>query len=131
MHQWLKISLTLTEIGMLAYWAFAALVVLNVIFVPPEWMYSDYNNPLIVSWNWSFFPLDVIFAISGLIARFLPMHRGRKEVLAVFSLSLMFCAGLMAIAFWVIQQTFDPFWWGVNLWLILLSSIALERKFTS
>ncbi len=131
MRQWLRISLTLSEIGMLTYWALAIVVVLGVISVPPERMYSDYEKPLVVSWNWSFFPLDMIFAISGLFARFLPMHPVRREVLAVFSLSLMFCAGLMAIAFWVIQQAFDPFWWGVNLWLILLSSIALGRKLVS
>ena len=44
------------------------------------------------------------------------------------SLSLMFCAGLMAISFWAIRGSYDLFWWGVNLWLILLSLWALGYK---
>ena len=55
---------------MLAYWTFASLVTLELLQVPPEWMYSDYENPLVRSWNWSFLPLDVIFALTGLYGRY-------------------------------------------------------------
>lgn len=123
-----KWLLTVTEVGMLAYWVFATLVVLEVVVVPPEVMYSDYQNPLVVSWNWSFLPLDVLFATLGLFARFVPLSPGKQVMLSTVSLSLMFCSGLMAIAFWTLQGSFDLFWWGVNIWLIALSLTVLARQ---
>ena len=123
--------LTITEAGMLLYWIFATFVVLELIQIDPALMYSDYKNPIIVAWNWSFFPLDVLFAILGLIGRFGPLRPKRKEFLATISLVLMFCAGLMAISFWLIRGSFDPFWWGTNLWLIALSTSVLARKFAN
>ena len=123
-----NLLLTITETGMLVYWCFATLVVFNLISVDPSMMYSDYKNPLIVSWNWSFFPLDVLFAIIGLIGRFLATQPRKKEVLSIISLSLMFCAGLMAVSFWAIRGSYDLFWWGINLWLIVLASWALGQK---
>lgn len=119
------VLLSITEIAMLAYWLFALSVVAGLISVSPTLMYSNYDNPLIVSWNWSFFPIDVLFAISGLIARFARLTPQRKATLGVFSLSLMFCAGLMAISFWVLQAWFDPIWWGMNIWLIVLPTLVL------
>lgn len=116
-----KKLLTLTEVGMLSYWIFAIIVVLTSINVPPEYMYSDYQNPLIVTWNWSFFPIDVLFASVGLFSRFGKISNYHKQMLSTVSLSLMFCAGLMAISFWVIKNEFDLFWWGINLWLIILA----------
>lgn len=114
---------------MIAYWCFAVLVALALVQVNPELMYSDYNNPTIASWNWSFLPIDILFAVLGLTARFGKIDQGRKTVLSVCSLSLMFCAGLMAISFWVIETWFDPFWWGINLWLIILSSWVLTSRY--
>lgn len=128
MDRSLKALLTVTEISMLTYWVFATLVLLDVINVPPEWMYSDYNNPVVVAWNWSFLPIDVMFALIGLAARFGALNGQRKHDLAIISLTLMCCAGLMAISFWLIRGAFDPFWWAVNLWLIFLSVAGLVRK---
>ncbi len=34
---------------MLVYWIFATLVVLNIIYVVPKYMYSDYQNPVVVA----------------------------------------------------------------------------------
>ena len=123
-----KIALTVTEIGMLAYWVFATLVVLNLITVDPALMYSDYQNPVIVAWNWSFFPIDVLFAVLGLLGRYGPFQSEQKSIISTISLALMFCAGLMAISFWVIRGTFDPFWWGINIWLMILPTIVLLPK---
>ncbi len=120
--------LTITEVGMLAYWVFATFVVLNLITVDPALMYSDYQNRVIVAWNWSFFPLDVLFAVLGLIGRFGNQTRQNKQIVSTISLSLMFCAGLMAVSFWALRGFFDPFWWGVNLWLMGLSAMFLWRK---
>lgn len=124
-----KSLLTITEVGMLLYWASALLLVLNVIYIPPEFMYSDYTNPLVISWNWSFFPIDVIFAAVGLYARFANLSATHANFLSTISLSLMFCAGLMAIAYWAIQLNFDPFWWGMNLWLMCLAAVILRKKY--
>ena len=79
-----KWLLTFTEVGMLTYWLFAALVALKVIYVPPEYMYSDYQNPVIVIWNWSFFPIDILFATTGLVARFVSMPEQKPMLLAWF-----------------------------------------------
>ena len=127
MDKIIKCLLTMTEIGMILYWIFATLVVLQVLDVSPELMYSDYQNPLIVSWNWSFFPIDILFAVLGLAATYGSMNMQRKRLLRIVSLALMFCAGLMAIAFWVLQGVFDLFWWAVNLWLIGVSSAEMGR----
>ena len=120
--------LTATEVGMLCYWVFATLVVLGAVYVPPEYMYSDYQNPAVVAWNWSFLPIDVMFALLGLIARFGNLTPSRRNTLSTASLALMFCAGLMAVSFWVIRWEFDPFWWGINLWLIIVSVWAMGLK---
>ena len=125
----IKVLLTITEGGMILYWLFASLVALGIIFVPPEYMYSDYQNPTVVAWNWSFFPLDITFAVSGLYSRYGNMLRTRRTFLSTFSLSLMFCAGLMAISFWIVARSYDPFWWGINLWLTFLASWFLTRKY--
>jgi len=114
--------LTITEVGMTIYWVFAVIVIVGLINVPPEYMYSDYNNPIIVSWNWSFFPVDILFATLGLFSRFGKSSLYHKQMLSTVSLSLMFCAGVMAISFWIIQGEYNPFWWGINLWLVALSS---------
>ena len=37
--------LTVTELGMILYWLFAGMVALDLIEVPPEYMYSDFKNP--------------------------------------------------------------------------------------
>ena len=119
----------MTEIGMLLYWLFAGTVALGVLNVSPEYMYSDYKNPVVVSWNWSFFPLDILFALLGLCARFGNFNSTRKELLSNVSLSLMFCAGLMAVSFWVINGDYEVFWWSINLWLLILSSWVLIDKY--
>lgn len=126
-----KALLTITEVGMLLCWASALLLIMGVIYIPPEYMYSDYTNPLVVSWNWSFFPSDVIFAAVGLYARFAKLSDAKANLLSIFSLSLMFCAGLMAIAYWAIQLSFDPFWWGMNLWLMALPAFLLKQKYST
>lgn len=123
-----SVLLSSTEVGMLLYWVFASFVVLEIVKVPPDIMYSNYENPTIVSWNWSFLSIDILFAITGLAGRFLVHDSHKKEILSTVSLTLMFCAGTMAISFWVIEQYYDLFWWGINLWLILLSVFVLGRR---
>ncbi len=121
--------LTLTEVGMLLYWGFAALVLAGVFYVSPEYMYPDHKNATVVAWNWSFLPLDLLFVATGLGARFARISRARADALGLVSLAFMFCAGLMAVSFWSIVGFFDPVWWSMNLWLCLLSATALYLRF--
>ncbi len=66
----LKTATALTEIAMLIYWALAIALTLELVSIDPALMYSDYENPLVIAWNWSFFPIDIAFALIGLSARF-------------------------------------------------------------
>lgn len=127
----LRVLLTLTEAGMLLYWLFASLAALSVISIPPELMYSDYENPLVVSWNWSFLPIDIAFAGLGLMQRFFMVPGRSRDLTAACGLTLMFCAGVMAISYWVLQGFYDPFWWGLNLWLMALSIFAFRSLLRS
>jgi len=120
--------LTATEIAMLAYWVAAALVCAGLLAIPPEFMYSDYRNELVVAWNWSFLPIDVLFATLGLWARFGNLDARRRAMVSTIALTLMFCAGAMAIAYWSINLQFDALWWGANLWLMLLSGFELTKR---
>jgi hypothetical protein len=117
--------LSATEVGMLAYWALAASMAAGLVNVPKSWMYSNYEDPVIVAWNWSFLPVDLLFAALGLTGRF---FKKAPRQLQDVSLTLMFCAGIMALSFWAIRGEFEPFWWSVNLWLVLLASFELSRS---
>ncbi len=109
-----------TDIGMLAYWAVTALMALGLLSLPPEWLFKDYDDPRVVAWNWSFLPIDLAFSLTGLWA----LHRERTnagdwKIWAAVSLTLTFCAGIMAISYWTLTGDFDPSWWIPNLFLML------------
>lgn len=129
----LRTALLLTDLGFIAYWSLTALVAVGLLSVPPEYLFSDYHNPLVVAWNWSFAPLDIILSLAGLNA--VRLHRANNpswQGWAIFSLALTFCAGLMAISFWAIRGDFDVTWWIINLalmiwpWIYLPSLIAVK-----
>lgn len=121
----LKVFTTVTEIAMLLYWLLAGALVLDLISVDPSLMYSDYQNPLVIAWNWSFFPIDFAFAVIGLTARFGAIHGVLRLKLEVTAAVLMMCAGLMAISYWILTGEFDLTWWSMNIWLIILGGINL------
>ncbi|MGI9357451.1 MAG: DUF5360 family protein, partial [Rhizobiaceae bacterium] len=87
---------------MIVYWILVAALALNFVNIDPSLMYSDYTNPLVIAWNWSFFPIDIAFAGIGLFAKFGNVAGERKFKLEVVAATLMVCAGLMAISYWVI-----------------------------
>jgi hypothetical protein len=116
----LRRLMLVTDISLLAYWSLTALAAAGVIGLPSDWLFSDYHNPIVVAWNWSFLPLDVILSVAGLTSVRLAVGKdARWQRYALISLSLTFCAGVMAISFWAIRGEFDPIWWGFNLYLIL------------
>jgi Family of unknown function (DUF5360) len=105
----------LTDIGFIVYWLLTALSL-----IPPEFAFNDYKNPLMVAWNWSFLPLDLLISATGLTAVYL-YKKGSSSwlLLALMSLMLTVSSGLNAIAFWAIRGDFDLAWWLPNLYLML------------
>ena len=124
MNRPIKIAMLATDLGFILYWLATALA-----WFPPDWLFKDYHDPLIVAWNWSFLPLDLLVSATGLSGLWLAANnaegRGQTSRLAVgrqlqaASLVLTVCSGLMAIAFWAFRADFDPLWWGFN-WFLLL-----------
>jgi hypothetical protein len=111
----LKPFFLFTDLGFLAYWAITALHLL-----PPQYLYSDYNNPLLVAWNWSFLPLDLLVSATGLTSLYLSSrHDDRWRGMALISLVLTFCSGLQALAFWAIRGEVDLTWWLPNGYLLI------------
>lgn len=123
----LRWGLLITDWGFVLYWSVTALAAMQVIAVPPAWMFRDYATPVMGAWNWSFAPLDLLASLFGLAA----VHAHRRGApwrgAAIVSLALTSCAGLMAIAFWTLVGDFDLSWWAPNLALMLWPWIYLPR----
>ncbi len=108
---------SLVDIGFIIYW-----LIVWTKFVPDELMFKDYANPILQAWNWFVLDgLDLLVSCSGKLA----FHFWRRQnpiwqPLFIVSLSLMFCAGLQAIAFWWIRGDFEWSWWIMNLILIFI-----------
>lgn len=111
----LKILFLVTDTGFIFYWTITFFE-----WIPKEYLYQNYQNPLLVTWNWSFFPLDILVSITGILAIYLnKMQDNRWRQLALLSLTLTFCSGLQAIVFWTIRLDFDLVWWIPNLYLLV------------
>ncbi len=121
----LRLATTITELLMVLYWILATALILKLVNIDPTLMYSDYKNPLVVAWNWSFFPIDIAFASIGLFSRYGNVNGRRKLKFEVTAATLMVCAGLMAISYWVITGDFSLTWWAVNIWLVFLGLLNL------
>lgn len=120
MSRALIFSITVTDIAFMAYWTIACIALFGWITLPDELMYNDHLNPKVAAWNWSFFPLDVIFSIFGFLA--LRANRRRDPIwrpYALISLVLTMTAGGMAVVYWIILSEFDPSWFVPNLLLLI------------
>jgi Family of unknown function (DUF5360) len=115
MMKYLKPFFLVTDIGFIIYW-----IVTFFNLIPKSWAFKDYDNPIIIAWNWSFFPLDILISITGLSSLYL-YNKGKEtwRTFALISLVLTFCSGLQAIAFWVYMKDFDISWWAMNLYLLV------------
>jgi len=124
----LKALLLVTDIGFLVYWAVSLLLLAGVPAIPKAWLFKDYADPIMVAWNWSYLPMDLALSVSGLLSiRYLNAGNPRWRPLAMFSLSLTFCAGLMALAFWTLRCDFDLVWWIPNGFLLAWPWFFLPR----
>ncbi len=111
----LKPFFLVTDIGFIVYW-----IVTYFHIIPESMAFKDYNNPIMIHWNWSFFPLDILISITGLGSLYLfRKNRPSWRPWALISLVLTFCSGLQAIAFWAFANDFDPYWWAFNLYLLI------------
>jgi hypothetical protein len=120
MNKRLKASLLITDILFLAYWTASLLDLLGVFKMPPSMMYVDYDQPRVFAWNWSFFPIDLLFSVTGIAAvRLSVLGDPRWRPMAIISLCLTFVAGLMAIGYWTILGEFEPAWYLPNLVLVV------------
>lgn len=115
MSKKLRVLFLFTDIGFIVYW-----IVTIFALIPKAYLYQDYSNELLVIWNWSFFPLDIFISITGIYSLYLhKRHDLRWSQMALISLTLTFCSGLQAIAFWIIKADYDLMWWIPNLYLLI------------
>ncbi|MFN5614584.1 MAG: DUF5360 family protein [Brevundimonas sp.] len=116
MSKQLKALILITDVLFLTYWSLSLLDLLGVFQLPPSMMYAEFDQPRVFAWNWSFFPVDVLFSITGIAAvRLANDGDPRWRPMAMISLCLTFVAGLMAIGYWTILGEFDPAWYLPNL----------------
>jgi hypothetical protein len=103
------------DLGFIVYWLITAFHLID-----EAYLYNDYTNPILVAWNWSFFPLDMAISGSGFYSLFL---RGKKKEFwrfwALISLVMTSVSGLMAISYWTITGDFQLQWWLPNLFLLV------------
>lgn len=111
----LKPIFIIVDVAFIVYWI---LVFGN--FMPEEYLFKDYDNVIVAAWNYSFMPLDMAISATGLLAIVCYTRRDdRWRSIAIISLTLTFCSGLQAIAFWALRKDFDPAWWALNGFLML------------
>ena len=112
----------IVDIGFIAYWTITLAGI-----IPPEHLFKDYANPILSAWNWSFLPLDFAISATGLLALRRAKRGGPWRDLALVSLTLTSCSGLMAVSFWTLRADFDPAWWAPNLFLLLYPAWFLPQ----
>jgi len=111
----LKYYFLIVDIGFILYWIITLLGI-----IPSEYLFKDYNNPILAAWNWSFLPLDLFISGTGLTSLWMWKNRNKNwESLALISLVLTSCSGLQAVAFWALRSDYDISWWIPNLFLLI------------
>lgn len=121
--------LLITDVGFIVYWAVSLASILGLPIFPAEYLFKDYDLPIMMVWNWSFFPLDMVLSVCGLWG--LKRYRSGSSwrPLIAFSLALTFCAGFMALSFWAISGDFSLSWWLANGFLCLWPLYFLPKLF--
>src|SRR4051812_16893854 len=91
----LRAFMLIIDLGFVLYWS---ITMANI--VPAEWLYAHHDDPMMVAWNWSFMPLDLLISATGLSAVF-AAKRGdpRWTLLAMLSLATTSASGMNAIMF--------------------------------
>lgn len=113
------------DISFIIYWGAALLDLF-----PGEMLFNNYHDDVITAWNWSFFPIDIIASFIGLSSIYIykkNVNRHLAMQLANISLSMIFCAGMMALSFWVLTEDYSISWWVANLYLAIPSAGFLYK----
>jgi hypothetical protein len=111
----LKYFFLIVDIGFLIYW-----IVTAFHLIPAEYLYNDYTNLILINWNWSFFPLDILVSLTGLTSIYLYNRGSNKwKIISLISLLLTSVSGLQAISYWTLSHEFDFTWWVPNLFLLV------------
>jgi len=112
----------LTDLGFVVYW----LMTLTHL-IPDQFLFKDYNNPILMHWNWSFLPLDLAISATGFLSLYLLKTKGAWKKVALISLVLTFSSGLQAISFWTLANDFDFLWWLPNLYLLIYPLFFIQK----
>lgn len=111
----LRYFFLIVDIGFILYWLITALSL-----IPAEYLFNDYQNEMLVNWNWSFLPLDLFVSASGLYSLYLFRRKDERwSLYALVSLVLTSASGLQAISYWVLAEDYNLSWWIPNLFLLL------------
>ncbi|MCE9600398.1 MAG: YvaD family protein, partial [Spirochaetia bacterium] len=95
---------------------------------PAQFLFPNYEEKVLVIWNWSFLPLDFLVTLTGLTALTLEKQGSPLwKNFAIMSLCFTMASGLMAIGFWSFQGWFDISWWLPNLYLMLYPIVFLAK----
>jgi hypothetical protein len=121
--KYLKRIFVITDVGFILYWAVTAIGVL-----PKEWAYHNYKNPIMISWNWSFFPLDMFISLSGFLCLYYYKKNNDKwRTWCLLSLVFTMSSGVQAISFWFLTNDYSIFWWVFNLYLIVYPILFIRK----
>lgn len=121
----LKYFFLIVDLGFIAYWIITAFHL-----IPDEYLYNDYTNPVLVNWNWSFFPLDILISLTGLSSIYLyKLESNKWKVVALISLLLTSVSGLQAVSYWTLAHEFDFTWWAPNLFLLIYPLFFIPKIF--
>jgi hypothetical protein len=123
----LKILFWLVDTGFIAYW-----IVTLLGAIPAQYLFKDYHDPILMAWNCSFLPLDLLISLTGFRAiRLSSTGDPQWRAWALVSLVLTSTSGLMAISFWLIRLDFDLWWWIPNGFLMLYPLFFIPRLMPS
>ncbi|GAB18877.1 hypothetical protein GOEFS_069_00030 [Gordonia effusa NBRC 100432] len=117
-----KVVLLVVDTALVLYW-----VAVSVDVIPKDAAFRDYSNPIVQAWNWSFLPLDIAATAVGFLGVYL-MRIGNVHGRLVLAcgLTLTFCAGFMAIAFWAFRGDFSTLWWASNVLLMVVPVVVFS-----
>jgi len=111
----LRYFFLIVDIGFILYWLITAFSL-----IPAEYLFNDYQNEILVNWNWSFLPLDLFVSASGLYSLYLFRRKNERwSMYALVSLVLTSASGLQAISYWVLAEDYNMSWWIPNLFLLI------------
>lgn len=111
----LRYLFLIVDIGFILYWLITAFSL-----IPPEYLFNDYQNEILLNWNWSFLPLDLFVSASGLYSLYLFRRKDERwSLYALISLVLTSASGLQAISYWVLAEDYNISWWIPNLFLLI------------